>query len=127
MVGDTTTVSHIHNEVNPNIEVWSDIGHAKKALRGHLITVGVKHKSLTKSVSDYLTKCFEYVLQQNKGDPQGISNGYKVIPKHAFGEHNSCGAWCQFNKKPETYQHKYLPYGKNLEGEELKAELVQVC
>jgi hypothetical protein len=126
MDGDTTTISHIHKEVDPNIGIWSDIGHAKKALYGHLLAVGSSHKTLSKTVSEYLTKCFGYVLTQNKGNPEGISNGCKNIPKHAFGDHSSCGPWCSYKKKPSTYQHKSLLYGKNLKGEELTAELVQV-
>ena len=72
MDGDTTTISHIHENVSEEIGVWSDIGHAKKALNGHLIRLSNTHKSMSKTVTDYLVKCFGYVLTQNKGNPEGI-------------------------------------------------------
>ena len=101
MDGDTTTISHIHENVSEEIGVWSDVGHAK-------------------TVVDYLVKCFGYVLTQNKGNPEGIRKGCKVIPSHAFGDHSSCGSWCQYQKNPESYQHQSLPHGKDLEGHDLK-------
>ena len=85
MDGETTTISHIHQNVNDQISVWSDIGHVKKALHGHLLRISSSHKALSKTVIDYLVKCFGYVLTQNKGNPEGIRKGCKVIPSHAFG------------------------------------------
>ena len=87
MDGDTTT-SHIHDNVSQQIGIWSDLGHAKKALYGHILRLSATDKLVTKTVNDYLVKCFGYVLIQNKGDAKGIRQGYKVIPKHAFGEHS---------------------------------------
>lgn len=126
MDGDTTTISHIHNDVDENIGVWSDVGHAKKSLYGHLIKVGEHHKLLSKSVAEYLTKCFGYLLTQNKGNPDKIAKGCTSIPKHAFGDHSSCGSWCTYNTDPSKYCHKSLPHGKDLHGDELKIELVKV-
>ena len=126
MDGDTTTISHIHESVSEDIGVWSDVGHAKKALYGHLIRLSNSHKTLSKTVVDYLVKCFGYVLTQNKGNPEGICKGCKIIPSHAFGEHSACGSCCQYHKNPEKYKHQSLPYGKDLEGDDLKADLVQV-
>lgn len=87
MDGDTMT-SHIHDNVSKQIGIWSDVGHAKKALYGHLARLSATHKLVTKTVNDYLAKCFGYVLIQNKADAKGIRQGYKVIPKHAFGDHS---------------------------------------
>ena len=126
MDGDTTTIAHVNQEVDEAIGNWTDVGHAKKALLGHLITVGAKHKSLTKQVIEYLGKCFTYVLTQNKGDASEIRRSCKVIPKHAFGDHSCCGKWCGHLKDPNTYRHKTLPHGKDLQGEELRQELIQV-
>lgn len=39
-------------------------------------------------MNDCLVKCFGYVLIQNKADAKGIRQGYRVIPKHAFGDHS---------------------------------------
>ncbi|XP_074606562.1 uncharacterized protein LOC141859642 [Acropora palmata] len=126
MDGDTTTISHIHQNVSDQISVWSDIGHAKKALHGHLLRISSSHKALSKTVIDYLVKCFGYVLTQNKGNPEGIRKGCKVIPNLAFGDHSSCGSWCQHKKNAESYRNQSLPHGKDLEGEDLKADLLQV-
>ena len=125
MDGDTTIISHIRQNVNDQISVWSDIGHAKKALHGHLLRISSSHKALSKTLTDYLVKCFGYVLTQNKGNPEGIQKGCKVIPNHAFGDHSSCGSWCQYKKNAESYRHQSLPHGKDLEGENLKVDLLQ--
>lgn len=77
MDGDTTTISHIRQKIDPDISVWANVGHAKKALKGHLLKIGAKHKQLSTTVKDYLTKCFGYVLSTNKGKPDEISNGCK--------------------------------------------------
>lgn len=58
MDGDTTTISHIYENVSEQIGVWSDVGHAKKALYGPLMRLSASHKSMSKSVVDYLVKCF---------------------------------------------------------------------
>ena len=50
-----------------------------------------KKKQEQKTAIDYLLKCFGYVLTRNKGNPEGIQKGCKVIPNHAFGDHSSCG------------------------------------
>lgn len=85
--GDTTT-SHIHDNVSKQIRIWSDVGHAKKALYGHLKRLSATDKLVTKTVNDYLVKCFGYVLIQNKGDAEDIRQSCRVIPKHAFGDHS---------------------------------------
>ena len=77
MDGDTTTISHIHENVSEEIGVWSGVGHAKKTLYGHLMKLSTSHKSMTKTVVDYLVKCFGYVLTQNKGNPEVIHKGCK--------------------------------------------------
>ena len=85
------------------------------------------HKMVTKTVADYLGKCFSYLLTQNKGDAEGIRQGCRVIPKHAFGDHSLCGeSWCKYLQNPETYKHQSLPHGKDLEGDDLKSDLEHV-
>ena len=105
----------------------SDVGHAKKALYGHLTRLSATHKLVTKTVNDYLAKCFGYVLTQNKWDAEGIRQGCRVILKHAFGDHSLCQeSWCKYLQNPETYKHQSLPHGKDLEGDDLKSDLEQV-
>ena len=48
-----------------------------------------------------------------------------IIP-HAFGEHESCGSWCQFLTDPDTYKHKSLPKGLDLKGEALQGDLTVI-
>ena len=60
MDGDTTTISHIHQNVNDQISVCSDIGHAKKAHHGQILRISSSHKALRKT--DYLVKCFALAM-----------------------------------------------------------------
>ena len=63
-------------------------------------------------MNDCLVKCFGYVLIQNKADAKGIRQGYRVIPKHAFGDHSLYqGSQCKYLQNPETYNHQSLPHG----------------
>ncbi len=121
MDGDTTTISHIHERVSKEIGVWSNVGCIKKALFSHPMKL-----SISKTVVDYLVKCFGYVLAQNKGDPEAVREGCLVIINPAFGDQTSCGSWCQYNPIPETYLHQSLPRDKDLEGDDLKADLLKV-
>ena len=45
-----------------------------------------------------------------------------IVP-HAFGDHGRCGPWCRFKENPKAYKHKYLPGGKDLTGNGVRAFL----
>ncbi|CAB4000413.1 exonuclease R569 [Paramuricea clavata] len=48
----------------------------------------------------------------------------KCIVPNAFGIHTDCSeSWCRWKQEPAMYKHAYLPYGKDLHGEELKLTL----
>ncbi|XP_044741952.1 uncharacterized protein LOC123302923 [Chrysoperla carnea] len=48
-----------------------------------------------------------------------------IIP-HAFDDHTNCKEWCGFHKNPEKYEHKLLPGGKGLTGDNLKYSLEKI-
>ena len=46
-----------------------------------------------------------------------------IVP-HAFGDHTKCSqSWCRWKQDAALFKHSYLPYGKDLHGEELKNAL----
>ena len=84
----------------------------------------IKHKVLTPKVIGYLRKCFAYVLTSHRDDTDGIRKGLLNRTNHAFGCHEECEeTWCGYQKSPNTYKHVNLPYGLDLSGEELRADL----
>ena len=67
---DTTTLSHLTENVPYNVEKWSDIVHAKRSLTTRLYNLSSKCKYqnssvLSQKVINYLAKCFSYCIAQN--------------------------------------------------------------
>ena len=75
---DSSTIAKIREEVDYNVEKWSDTTHATRTLENHLHRISKEQKScpgestLTPKVIEYFKKCFGYCLNQNKGDPQKL-------------------------------------------------------
>ena len=68
---DTTTLSHLHQNVPYGVQKWSDIVHAKRSLTTRLYNLSSRCKfqncsSLSQKVINYLGKCFSYCIAQNK-------------------------------------------------------------
>ncbi|XP_020621317.1 uncharacterized protein LOC110058995 [Orbicella faveolata] len=56
-----------------------------------------------------------------------MKTGMQNIVPHAFGDHHGCDeSWCGSKKDPEHYNHKDLPYGKDLHGDNLKSALTSL-
>lgn len=122
---DTSTISHIHQEVDPSVDKRSDKNHVKKNLGKLILELSKKYpKILTRLVILYFQKLFAYMVSQNKGNPENIKRGLKAIVNHAFGDHQHCDQeWCGFLKNPSDYKHKGLPWGKDLTDPALKEDL----
>ncbi|CAB4015843.1 exonuclease R569, partial [Paramuricea clavata] len=126
---DSTTESFLHAQVPYGIEKFSDIIHIKRSLTSRLHNLTSMKKfpncsTLSTKVIDYLVKCFMVAVNQNKGDPKSMQTSLKCIVPHAFGDHTKCNeSWCRWKQDPTLYKHSYLPYGKDLHGEELKNAL----
>ena len=58
--------------------------------------------------------------------PEELEKALKTIVPHAFGEHSQCGSWCQYLADPASYHHKYLINGRDMCGDQLKADLSQI-
>ena len=56
-----------------------------------------------------------------------MRNSLVAIVPHAFGDHNKCKEnklnWCKWLEDPDNVFHNDLPNGKDLKGENLKANL----
>ena len=120
---DTTTMARIKEQVPHPVKKWSDVNHAKKALGTSLYKLQKHHKQLTTPVIKYFQKCFTYALNQNKDDEAGVKKNILCIVPHSFGEHDKCGAWCGYEKNPDSYRHSSLPKGANLHGDEMRKDL----
>ena len=121
---DSATESHLKTLATYDIEKWSDINHASRALGTRLYAAKGKVKGLTPNIISYIQRCFTYCVNQNKGQPLLLMEGFSTIVPHAFGDHNKCSAsWCGYKKDPKGYKHGDLPGGKDLKGEDLRAVL----
>ena len=71
---DSTTMAMVRNEVDHNIEKWSDTNHAKKALGTRLYRLQKQERSLTTPVIKYLQKCFSKCTLTKQGWPKRLFN-----------------------------------------------------
>lgn len=127
MDDDATTIAKIRQTVPHSVTKWSDLNHTRKHLGNSLYNLQKKHKCLTPKVIQFLQKCFSYAVAQNKGNTQGLEMSLNQIIPHVFGDHQTCDKrWCGYMMNAETYKHKSLPYGRDLHGDELRADLTSV-
>lgn len=123
---DTTTFSHLRT-IHNNITKISDRNHIRKTFSSNLYGLQPKHKSLSTKVIRYLVKCFNYMLAQNRGNPDGIQKGLDALGKHPFGDHTSCSdSWCSHVSNPKQ-KYTALPYGKPMRDSHLQESLQTVC
>ena len=111
---DSSTISKVRQNVEHEVEKWSDVVHAKRSFGSSLYSIKTQNKSLTDTVIRYFQRCFGYALKQNKDDEDGVRNSLRSIVPHAYGDHSSCGNWCGYLKKPASYKHRGLPHGNDL-------------
>lgn len=124
---DTTTMSRLRQNMSPKIEKISDRNHIKKNFTSSLYSLQKKHKSLTSRVIHYLVKCFNYLLAQIQGNPQGIAEGLDALCSRPHVDHSSCSdTWCKHVNDP-THTFSSLPYRKPLQDKHLQISLKSVC
>lgn len=116
----------MRQNVEHEVEKWSDVVHAKRSFGSSLYSIKTQNKSLTGMVIRYFQRCFGYALKQNKDDEEGVLNGLKSIVPHAYGDHSSCGNWCGYLKNPASYKHRGLPHGKDLTDRGLRQSLEKI-
>ena len=120
---DSTTIARLKSTIDKNITKRSDKNHLKKTISNSLFALQKHHQSLTTKVIRYLLKCFSYVIEQNKGNEEGICKGLEALSKHPFGDHSDCNdSWCRMLSKKDS-RHSSLPYGRPLTDMKLKQAL----
>ena len=123
---DSTTIARVRKEVEPSIEKRSDSNHIKKTLGHSLYSLQKKYKLLSTKKIKYLQKCFNYMVKNNHGNPDGIEMGLKAMSKHPFSDHSDCHrTWCRFIDNP-TARYRSLPYGKPLTRNSLQESLQKI-
>ncbi|CAC5362774.1 unnamed protein product [Mytilus coruscus] len=125
MDDDTTTLARLKQCINSDIVKRSDRNHQRKNIVSDLYHLHEKRKGkLSTSTISYLTKDLDYAIAQNKSRAEQLSQNIKSIIPHSFGDHSTCDlSWCNYHKDPDNYKHKSLPYGKDLNGQEMFADL----
>lgn len=123
---DSSTISKVRQNVEHDVEKWSDVVHAKRSFGSSLYSIKTQNKSLTDTVIRYFQRCFGYALKQNKDDEEGVRNSLRSIVPHAYGDHSSCGNWCGYLKNPASYKHWGLPHGKDLTDKSLRQSLEKI-
>lgn len=109
---DTTVMSRVHG-ICPNIQKMSDKNHIKKNISNSLYNLQKVHKNLSSKVIKYIQKCFNYMISQNQGNPDGIEKGLSALSLHPFGNHIECSeVWCHHKRNPTTSKYSSLHYGK---------------
>ena len=124
-----TSESKVKQNVNHDIEKWSDKNHVVVPFRKMLISGKAQDfekdsSKLSDSVIDYFAKMFSMAVAENKDKPNKLKASFQAIVPHAFGDHQVYEdlqiEWCQFLKDPENFQHKYLEKEEDLLGDGLR-------
>ena len=126
MDDDATTMARIRDNISHKVTKWSDLNHTKKQLGNGLYSLQHKHKRFSNKCVQFIQKCFSYAVVQNKNQPEQLRKALAQIVPHSFGDHSGCHSWCGFISNPDTYQHKSLPHGKDLCGEDLREDLKNI-
>ena len=75
----------------------SDRNHVKKNIIKKLYVIRSQHKKLSEMVINSILKNFSFMIDQNKGNPEGTENWLRAIVEHMYEEHNHCNiSWCGF-------------------------------
>lgn len=122
---DATTISKLHQTVDPNIKKRSDKNHLKKNLSNSLYVLKQTYPSLSVRVIRYIQKCWAYMVAQNKHNPAGVEVGLDAMWKHPFRDHSSCSDWCTHKEEPHK-QYKHLPFGQCLTDKNLQEALADI-
>ena len=128
---DSSAEARLRSLVIPDLEKWSDKNHVlrtlgKTLLQNKSLNFGAGNSRLKDNVIEYMTYNFSTALNQNKGDPERLQRTLKSSVPHAFGKHENCGEWCEYNASPKTYKHRNLQDGKDLQGDGFKQFLEEV-
>jgi len=128
---DSTTLANLTKTVPYKIIKYSDQFHTKQRLSSRLYNLSNRKQlpgatPLSSKVINYLSRCFNYCISQNKNNPEGLKQGIKCIVPHAFGDHQNCNKTCCRASACLAYKYGDLPYGKDLHGEALKKALTDI-
>ena len=130
MIGDEDSLckARIRQNVNPDIQKWSDKNHVLRTLGKTLhqskhFDFGAGNNRLNDTVIEYVLSCFVAALAKNKRDAKGLQKSLEAVVPHAFGSHDLCCNWCGSKEDPKSYEHKNLPGGDDLVGNGLRAFL----
>jgi hypothetical protein len=75
----------------------SDRNHVKRNVIKKLYVIRSQHKKLSEMVINAILKNFSFMIDQNKGNPEGTENWLRAIVEHMYEEHNHCNiSWCGF-------------------------------
>ncbi|XP_024884390.1 uncharacterized protein LOC112462705 [Temnothorax curvispinosus] len=118
---DSSTIAAVRRESTTQIDKWSDLNHASKAMINSLY--GLK---LPTKIIEYFLRCFTCAIKKNEGNPEAVKCALRNVVSHAFGNHERCGEWCRYSSIGEEYQPKGLPHGKPLSDPQLKSALTSV-
>ena len=74
LVGDdnSSTISKVRQNVEHEVEKWSDVVHAKRSFGSSLYSIKAQNKSLTDMMIRYFQRCFGYALKQNKDNVKKV-------------------------------------------------------
>ena len=123
---DASSEGKVKQNVNHDIEKWSDKSHVVVTFRKMLTSgkaqdFGKDSSKLSDSVTDYFAKMFSIAVSEKKDKPNKLKASSQAIVPHSFGDHKVCEDlqidWRQFLKDPENFQHKYLEKGGGLLGD----------
>ena len=116
---DSSAIASLRRLSPYEITKWSDLNHIRKTWNSKLYEI-----KLSVNLREYFSKAFSLAIQQNKGNEVNVKIALENIVPHAFGDHKTCGSWCQ-NEEGKHY-YKYFKNNEALTDNKLRDKLTSL-
>ncbi|XP_043274628.1 uncharacterized protein [Venturia canescens] len=112
---DSSTIAAVQRESTTKVEKWSDLNHSAKGLTNALYKAHVPTK-----IIPYLSRCFNYTIKQNQGDPAAKKKQKTNKEQEPQNEEN------ENDETTGNYRYKGLPKGQPLSDPVLRSSLTSI-
>ncbi|XP_034242317.1 uncharacterized protein LOC117645885 [Thrips palmi] len=110
---DASTFAALNAESDRPINRLVDLNHNTKGINNQLYELKKSFSWLTTDTIEYLKRCVNNGIKQNKNNVEGVRSAILNVARHVYDEHEDCGEWCKAKGQPD-YPFKNLPKMKPL-------------
>lgn len=122
---DASTFAALQKASPHPINRLVDLNHNLKGINNDLYLLKKTFTWLTADCIQYLKRCFQKAIKQNKNNVEGARKAILNVAAHVYNEHEGCGDWCKAKTQPD-YPFKNLPQMKPLSDPVFRVQLERI-